>query len=84
MVEITEGLKEGDTVYYAVTVDPWAMMYGTGGNASGGDVWVDTGEGAFVMEDGASAGDAAGFEVFEGEDGFEESEEFVEDDEFVG
>ena len=84
MVEITEGLKEGDTVYYSVTVDPWAMMYGTGGNASGGDVWVDTGEGAFVMEDGASAGDAAGFEVYEDEDGSEESEEFVEDDEFVG
>ncbi len=42
MVEITEGLKEGDTVYYTVSVNPWeAMMYGTAGNASSGDAWVE-------------------------------------------
>ena len=55
MVEITEGLKEGDTVYYTVTVDPWAYAYGSGGDASSDGAWVD------VPADGAlaSAGDSA-------------------------
>lgn len=45
MVEIIEGLKEGDTVYYTVSLNPWeAMMYGTAGNASSGDAWVETGD----------------------------------------
>ena len=55
MVEITEGLKEGDTVYYTVTVDPWAYAYGSGGDASSDGAWVDVpADGAF-----ASAGDSA-------------------------
>ena len=56
MVEITEGLKEGDTVYYTVTVDPYAYYYGygSGGDASADGAWVD------VPADGAQAsgGDA--------------------------
>ena len=45
MVEIVEGLSQGDTVYYTVTVDPWAMYYyGSGGDASSGNAWVETGE----------------------------------------
>ena len=60
MVEIVEGLAEGDTVYYTVVVDPWAYYYGTAGNASDGDAWVDV-----TASDGdvlASDGDAAGVE----------------------
>ena len=50
MVEIVEGLQQGDTVYYTVAVDPWG--YGSDGNASGGDAWVEASDGD------ASAGDA--------------------------
>ncbi len=42
MVEITEGLTEGQTVYYQEAYDPYAYYYGTGGNASGGDAWIET------------------------------------------
>lgn len=48
MVEIVEGLSEGDTVFYTVVFDPYAY-YGSAGDASGGDAWVE-------MD--ASAGDA--------------------------
>ena len=55
MVEITEGLSQGDTVYYIVTVDPWAQYYGSGGDASGGNAWVEASGG----DAAASEGDAA-------------------------
>ena len=61
MVEIVEGLSQGDTVYYTVVIDPWAMYYGSGGNASAGDAWVETAGGDIVIDEGALAsdGDAA-------------------------
>ena len=49
MVEIVEGLAEGQTVYYQEAYDPYAYYYGTGGDASGGDAWIED----------ASGGDAA-------------------------
>ena len=49
MVEIVEGLAEGQTVYYQEAFDPYAYYYGTGGDASGGDAWIED----------ASGGDAA-------------------------
>ena len=49
MVEIVEGLTEGQTVYYQEVYDPYAYYYGTGGDASGGDAWIED----------ASGGDAA-------------------------
>ncbi len=67
MVEIVEGLSEGDTVYYTVVFDPWSYgYYGTGGNASDGDAWVETPSDAesiilsedFEAEGIASDGDA--------------------------
>ena len=65
MVEIVEGLKEGDTVYYTVVVDPWSQYYGSSGNASDGNAWVDTAAGeasdgdAAAVEEEASAGAAS-------------------------
>ena len=55
MVEITEGLAEGQTVYYQEVYDPYAYYYGTGGDASGGDAWIEDGSDATL----ASGGDAA-------------------------
>ena len=55
MVEITEGLAEGQTVYYQEVYDPYAYYYGTGGDASGGDAWIEDGSDAAL----ASGGDAA-------------------------
>lgn len=49
MVEIVEGLAGGQTVYYQEAYDPYAYYYGTGGDASGGDAWIED----------ASGGDAA-------------------------
>lgn len=43
MVEITEGLTEGQTVYYQEAYDPYAYYYGTDGDASGGDAWIEDG-----------------------------------------
>ena len=71
MIEIVEGLQEGDTVWYTEVFDPWAWSYGSDGDASGGDAWVNVepfDEEAFYAEvggmepmDGAAAsdGDAA-------------------------
>ena len=62
MVEIIEGLQEGDTVYYIEVYDPWVFYYGTGGNASGGDAWIDVDVDLGDASDGdayASDGDAA-------------------------
>ena len=63
MVEIIEGLREGDTVWYTQVWDPWAWSYGSDGNASGGDAWisVDASDGDAWASDGdvwASDGDA--------------------------
>ena len=58
MVEITEGLTEGQTVYYQEAYDPYAYYYGTGGNASGGDAWIEDasgGDAATAEDDGAYA-----------------------------
>ena len=65
MVEITEGLAEGQTVYYQEAYDPYAYYYGTDGDASGGDAWVEDGSDgevtvssggdAVIAEDGGSA-----------------------------
>ena len=63
MVEIVEGLSEGDTVYYTVVFDPWSYgYYGTGGNASDGDAWVETPsdvESIILSEDFAAEGIAS-------------------------
>ena len=37
MIEITDGLSEGDTVWYIQYYDPFSWMYGTDGNAG----WVE-------------------------------------------
>ena len=70
MIEIVEGLQEGDTVWYTEVFDPWAWSYGSDGDASGGDAWVNmdaSGGNAFDEEafyaevgslDGASVGAA--------------------------
>ena len=58
MVEITEGLTEGQTVYYQEAYDPYAYYYGTGGNASGGDAWIEDasgGDAVIAEDDGAYA-----------------------------
>ena len=59
MVEITEGLTEGQTIYYMEAYDPYAYMYGTGGDASGGDAWVEDASGGDVYIYEASDGDAS-------------------------
>ena len=66
MVEIVEGLKEGDTVYYVIVVDPWNAYYGSSGDA-GGAAWVEPADGGaaasggdtYVPEEGAAAEEAA-------------------------
>ena len=37
MIEITEGLSEGDTIWYIQYYDPFSWMYSTDGNAG----WVE-------------------------------------------
>ena len=55
MVEITEGLEQGDTVYYTVAFNPWAY-YGSDGDASGGNAWIDASDGdAYYVSDGEAA-----------------------------
>ena len=44
MVEITEGLTEGQTVYYQEAYDPYAYYYGT----SGGDAAIAEDDGAYA------------------------------------
>ena len=56
MVEIVEGLAEGQTVYYQEAFDPYAYYYGTGGDASGGDAWIEDASGGDVTL--ASGGEA--------------------------
>ena len=52
MVEITEGLEQGDTVYYTVAFDPWGY-YGSSGDASAGDAWIDASDGdAYYVSEG--------------------------------
>lgn len=60
MVEITEGLTEGQTVYYQEAYDPYAYYYGTGGDASGGDAWIEDASGgdAAIAEDDGSYADS--------------------------
>lgn len=41
MVEIVEGLAKGDMVYYTEVFDPYAYWYGSDGDASGGNAWVE-------------------------------------------
>ena len=54
MVEITEGLSQGDTVYYTQVWDPWAWSNASDGNASGGDAWVsmEASDGDSLASDG--------------------------------
>lgn len=67
MVEIIDGLQNGDMVYYMQVFNPWDYYsFGSDGNASGGNAWVNTdGEyeaasGGDAFETGAvSGGDAA-------------------------
>ena len=64
MIEIVEGLQEGDTVWYNEVFDPWAgSYYGSDGNASGGDAWVTVdasgGDAVYAEYEFASGGDAA-------------------------
>ena len=64
MVEIVEGLQEGDTVWYTEVFDPWSYYsYGSDGNASGGDAWVSVdasgGDAVYAEYEYASDGDAA-------------------------
>ncbi len=68
MVEIIEGLQNGDMVYYIEVFDPYSFYnYGSDGNASGGNAWVDMGGDEF-----ASDGDAMVFpedeELVQGEE----------------
>ena len=56
MVEITEGLTEGQTIYYQEAFDPYAYYYGTDGDASGGDAWIEDASGGDAFYE-ASAGD---------------------------
>ena len=45
-------------MYYQEAYDPYAYYYGTGGNASGGDAWVEDasgGDAAIAEDDGAYA-----------------------------
>lgn len=55
MVEITEGLTEGQTVYYQEAYDPYAYYYGTDGDASGGDAWVEDGSEDITLSSGGDA-----------------------------
>lgn len=56
MVEIIEGLSEGQTVYYQEAYDPYAYYYGTDGDASGGDAWIeDGGDGEVTVSSGGEA-----------------------------
>lgn len=56
MVEITEGLTEGQTVYYQEAYDPYAYYFGTDGDASGGDAWIeDGGDGEVIVSSGGDA-----------------------------
>ena len=59
MVEIVEGLAEGDTVYYVVVIDPWSY-YSSDGDASAGNAWVEEGEveAEVYTDELASDGDA--------------------------
>ena len=60
MVEIVEGLSQGDTVWYTEVWDPWAWDYGTDGDAGSAWVTVDASEGnAVVYETFVTDGDAA-------------------------
>ena len=63
MVEITEGLAEGQTVYYQEVFDPYAYYYGTGGDASGGDAWVEDGSDVTLASDGDAAAAEDGSDV---------------------
>ncbi len=60
MVEIVEGLQQGDFVFYTVVVNPWDMYYTGEGSVSDGDaVWVDTSSSTAVIEmDLVTGGDA--------------------------
>ena len=60
MVEITEGLAEGQTVYYQEAFDPYAYYYGTDGDASGGDAWIEDASGGDAFYE-ASAGDGGSY-----------------------
>lgn len=60
MVEITEGLTEGQTVYYQEAYDPYAYYYGTDGDASGGDAWIEDASGGDAFYE-ASAGDGGAY-----------------------
>ena len=60
MVEITEGLAEGQTVYYQEAYDPYAYYYGTDGDASGGDAWIEDASGGDAFYE-ASAGDGGAY-----------------------
>ena len=56
MVEITDGLTEGQTIYYQEAYDPYAYYYGTDGDASGGDAWIeDGGDGEVTVSSGGDA-----------------------------
>ena len=56
MVEIVEGLAEGQTVYYQEAYDPYAYYFGTDGDASGGDAWVEDGsDGEVTVSSGGEA-----------------------------
>ena len=64
MVEIVEGLQEGDTVWYMEVFDPWSFYsYGSDGDASGGDAWVSVavtdGDTVYAEYEYASDGDVA-------------------------
>ena len=65
MVEITEGLEQGDTVYYTVAFDPWGY-YGSSGDASAGDAWIDASDGDAYH---VSEGEAEPVSEGEGEEG---------------
>ena len=60
LVEITEGLTEGQTVYYQEAFDPYAYYYGTDGDASGGDAWIEDASGGDAFYE-ASAGDGGAY-----------------------
>ena len=60
MVEITEGLAEGQTVYYQEAYDPYAYYYGSDGDASGGDAWIEDASGGDAFYE-ASAGDGGAY-----------------------
>lgn len=57
MVEIVEGLSQGDTVYYIQVWSPY-YHYGSDGDASGGNAWVEDTDASGGDAD-ASGGDAS-------------------------